>query len=182
MQVLHEQFADDPDITVAEDSGVTSLNVLGNDTTEAGETLTIASVGPSSQGGSLSIVGGTSINYQPATDFFGQETFTYTINDGTPGNNATATVTVTVTPVNDVPTANDDPYTVVEDSGVTALNVLANDITDAGESLTITSVSTASQGGSISIVGGTSINYQPATDFFGQETFTYTGQRRHTGE
>ncbi len=160
--------------TVAEDSGVTALNVLSNDTTEAGENLTITSVSAGSQGGSLSIVGGTSINYQPAADFFGTETFTYTVNDGTPGSNDTATVTVTVTPVNDDPTATDDSFTVAEDSGVTALNVLSNDTTEAGESLTITAVSAGSQGGSLSIVGGTSINYQPATDFFGTETFTYT--------
>ena len=45
----------------------------------------------------MTIVGGTSINYQPAADFFGQETFTYTVNDGTPGSNDSATVIVTVT-------------------------------------------------------------------------------------
>ncbi len=100
--------ANDDSFTVAEDSGVTALNVLDNDTTEAGESLTITAVSAGSQGGSLSIVGGNSINYQPATDFFGTETFTYTVNDGTPGSNDTATVTVTVTPVNDAPTANDD--------------------------------------------------------------------------
>ncbi len=116
----------------------------------------------------------TSINYQPAADFFGTETFTYTVNDGTPGSNDTATVTITVTPANDAPTANDDSFTVAEDSGVTALNVLDNDTTEAGENLTITAVSAGSQGGSLSIVGGNSINYQPADDFFGTETFTYT--------
>ncbi len=52
------------------------------------------------------------------------------------------------------PTANDDSFTVAEDSGVTALNVLDNDTTEAGESLTITAVSAGSQGGSLSIVGG----------------------------
>ena len=81
--------------TVGEDSGATSFNVLSNDTTDAGETLTITSTGAGSKGGSITIVGGTSISYQPAADFFGTETFTYTINDGTAGNDATATVTVT---------------------------------------------------------------------------------------
>jgi hypothetical protein len=44
-------------------------------------------------------VNGTSINYTPAANFFGTETFTYTISDGTPQSTDTATVTMTVTQV-----------------------------------------------------------------------------------
>ena len=85
--------------------------------------MTITSTGAGSSGGSITIVGGTSISYQPAADFFGTETFTYTINDGTAGNDATATVTVTVSAQTDVLA---DSATTSEDAPVT-INVLAND-------------------------------------------------------
>ena len=170
--------ASDDLFTVDEDSSAVSLDVLANDSIapDVGETLTITGVTTGSAGGSITVVAGTSINYQPAANFFGSETFTYTINDGTPGSDATATVNINVTPVNDLPTASDDLFTVDEDSPAVALDVLANDSVapDAGETLTITSVTTGSAGGSITVVAGTSINYQPAANFFGSETFTYT--------
>ena len=170
--------ANDDTFTASEDSSTVSLDVLANDSTapDVGETLTITGVTTGSAGGSITVVAGTSINYQPAANFFGSETFTYTINDGTPGSDATATVTINVTPVNDLPTASDDLFTVDEDSPAVALDVLANDSVapDAGETLTITGVTTGSAGGSVTVVAGTSINYQPAANFFGSETFTYT--------
>ncbi len=93
----------------------------------------------------MTIVGGTSITYTPNANFFGADSFTYTVSDGN-GGTATATVSVTVTPVNDPPVANDDAASVIEDSGANAINVLANDsiLPDVGETLTITGVT---QGG-----------------------------------
>jgi hypothetical protein len=165
--------------TLGEDSGTTSLDVLANDTSapDAGETLTIVSTTPTSQGGTINIVGGTTIDYTPAPNFNGTESFTYTINDGTPGSTSTAYVTITVNPTNDPPVAVNDAYTVQENSGATNLNVLANDNTgpDAGETLSVIAVTQGSQGGAVAIAaGGTSVDYTPAPDFSGTETFTYT--------
>ena len=171
-------LAHDDTFVVDEDSPAVGLDVLANDSIEpdVGEPLMITGVTTASAGGSVTVVAGTSIRYQPAANFFGSETFAYTINDGTPGSDATATVTVTVSPTNDVPVANDDTFTASEDSSAVSLDVLANDSTapDVGETLTITGVTTGSAGGSITVVAGTSINYQPAANFFGSETFTYT--------
>ena len=61
----------------------------------------------------------TGVSYTPAANFFGTDSFTYTITDGNGGTD-TATVNVTVTPVNDNPVANDDSATVAEDSGANA--------------------------------------------------------------
>ena len=161
-----------------EDSGTTSLDVLSNDSTapDVGETLTITSVSAGDQGGSITINAGTSIDYTPTNNFFGTEIFTYTINDGTAGSDDTATVTITVDPVNDLPTANDNAFTVDEDSGITSLDVLNNDTSapDVGETLTITSVSAGDQGGTVTINAGTSIDYTSANNFSGTETFSYT--------
>ena len=123
--------AGDDAFIVDEDSPAVSLDVMANDSTapDIGETLTITGVTTASAGGSVTVVAGTSISYQPAANFFGNETFTYTINDGTPGSDATATVTITVTPLNDAPTAVDNTFTVDEDSPAVSLDVMANDST-----------------------------------------------------
>jgi Bacterial cadherin-like domain len=55
------------------------------------------------------------------------DTFTYTLNGG-----STATVSVTVTCVADPPTAVNDSATVLEDSGATTIDVLANDVKPDG--------------------------------------------------
>ena len=83
-------------------------------------------------------------------------------------------MTVTVTPVNDRPTANNDTPTVAEDSGATVINVLANDTTapDVGETLTVTAV-TQPANGTVTFTG-TSVSFTPAANFIGATTFTYT--------
>ena len=113
---------------VAEDSGTNTINVLANDSIlpDIGETLTITGV-TQGAGGSVVIVGGTTVTYTPNANFFGADSFTYTIDDGN-GGTATTNVNVTVAPANDPPVANDDTAFVAEDSGATTLNVLANDL------------------------------------------------------
>ena len=66
--------------------------------------------------------------------------------------------------------AKDDYFTVTEGS-TNSFNVLAN---DQGSSMVITSVTNPPSGGSAVIISGTSIEYSPGTQFFGQETLIYT--------
>ncbi len=174
-QVTVTVLVADDSFTVAEDSGATVFDVLANDLVDPETTLTITSAGAASQGGFLSIVNGTAISYQPAADFYGTETFTYTVNDGTPGNDSTARVTVTVTPVNDLPRATDDSFDTAINTSGNLLDVLVNDtsLPDAGETLTIIGAGFASNGGTVSVVGGQQILYTPAAGFTGQEIFYY---------
>lgn len=164
--------------TVAEDSSATTINVLANDALdpEVGGTLTITSVGTTSNGGTVSITqSGTRVSYQPAANFQGTETFTYTISDGE-GNNATNTVTVTVTNVNDPPVATNDTLTAFKNTTAT-FDVLANDNsgTDPTENLIIDSVTQPATGGTISIIeNGKKISFVPTNGFSGTTTFTYT--------
>ncbi len=52
------------------------------------------------------VVVGASVVYTPAANYNGTDTFTYTVRDnGSPTAETTATVTITVTAVNDAPTA-----------------------------------------------------------------------------
>lgn len=111
-------FADNDSYTVAEESGNTTLDVLTGDISTPGGTLTITAINgtatnngqsrTTANGGTVTHNGNT-LAYRPAANFFGNDTFTYTITDsGTQNNNgpATGTVTVAVTPVNDAPTLN----------------------------------------------------------------------------
>ena len=81
-----------------------------------------------------------------------------------------------------VPNAVDDFFAdFVEGSVDILLDVLANDlfIGDTNETLRITAVGTASQGGTVTIGGdGDTLLYTPAPSFNGPETFTYTVQDR----
>lgn len=76
--------------------GTQTLDVLANDSGQAGEVLTIASIDTSNTAGSVTISSdGTRILYTPDFDRIGTDTFTYTIDDGT-GLTAEATVEVNV--------------------------------------------------------------------------------------
>jgi uncharacterized delta-60 repeat protein len=81
-----------------------SIAVLDNDTDPAGANDP-RSVSAYTQpaNGTVTLAGGT-FTYTPAPDFNGSDEFTYTVSDGD-GGSATGTVSITVTPVNDAPTA-----------------------------------------------------------------------------
>ncbi len=102
--------------------------MLANDTDADGGPKTIASVTQPANGTVVITGGGTGLTYQPDADYCNDpgadpsDDFTYTLNGG-----STATVAVTVTCVDDDPVAVDDAATVAEDSGATAIDVLAND-------------------------------------------------------
>lgn len=166
---------------VVEDVVNQFLPVLGNDTSgpddPSSETLSVATVsGTTAQGGTVTVASnGQGVNYTAPADFRGTDTFTYTISDGQGGVSGQATVTLNVIEQNDPPTANDDTATVVEDSGATLIDVVANDSTapDDGETITITEVGASPNGSTLSI-SNNMISYTPAADFAGVDTFTYT--------
>src|SRR5205809_6490875 len=86
--------------------------------------------------------GDGSFTYMPALNFNGIDSFTYKASDGQ-AQSGVATVTITVTPVNDAPVAADDSYTTPEDTGLTvsAPGVLANDSDVEADSLNAVLVS-----------------------------------------
>ena len=87
----------------------------------------------------------------------------------------TATVTITVDPVNDPPEVADDSYPVLP-GGVLNLNaasgVLANDSDADGDSLDVTLV-TGPAHGTLLIDADGAFHYTPDTDYEGTDTFTY---------
>ncbi len=159
---------------VVDDTGTTqedmplTLNVLSNDSDLDGDTLTLDSV-TQPPNGTVAIVGGQLV-YTPNANFKGTDSFTYTVDDGN-GGTATATVSVTVEPVNDAPVAVDEAVTTSEDTPVT-VDVLPNDADVDGDTLTVTDV-TQGTNGTVAIVGGQLV-YTPNADSNGEDIFTYT--------
>ncbi|BBO82779.1 hypothetical protein DSCO28_33450 [Desulfosarcina ovata subsp. sediminis] len=152
---------------------ISAPGILSNDTDpDTGATLTAnmfvyptnGDLYPNQSGGFI---------YIPNEDFEGEDTFSYQAYDGTLYSDS-ATVTITVAPVNDAPDAIDDTFSVSEDSADNVLDVLDGDIDpDDGDTMTITAVGSTDNGGSVTN-NGTNITYTPAADFTGTETFTYT--------
>ena len=150
--------ADDPPTavddaaTAAEDSAAGAIDVLANDTDSDGGPKAIASASDPANG-TVVLTGGspgarTGLTYEPDADHCGPDSFTYTLNGG-----STATVSITVTCVEDAPTAVDDTSTVPEDSAATPLAVLANDTDPEGDAMTIASASDPANG-TVVLTGG----------------------------
>ncbi len=156
-----------------EDTALTlaASTLLANDGDVDGNTLAIASVQDASVG-TVALVNGNVV-FTPPANYNGPASFTYTVSDGQ-GGNSTSTVFITVTSVNDLPTAGND-------AGTTRLNtpvsfspndLLFNDSDPEGDPLSIVSVQDAVNG-SVTIVNGSPM-FQPTPGYIGPASFTYT--------
>jgi len=98
---------------------------------------------------------------RPSPDYSGGDSFTYVVSDNQ-GGVSTATVFITVDPVNDKPTANDDLSSTDQGTALD-VSVLSNDSDPEDDPLTVTAVSTGVtvNGGTVSIVdaGAGTIKY-----------------------
>jgi Ca2+-binding RTX toxin-like protein len=113
---------------------------------------------------------GASRTYTPAANYNGSDSFTFKANDGNADSNA-ATVSLTVTAVNDAPLALNDTATVAEDGSV-QVDVRANDTDVDGDPLTVTSVGTPAHG--TAVVQGGNVLFTPDPNYNGGDSFTYT--------
>lgn len=85
---------------------VDAPGVLANDTDAEGDALT-AQLADDVQRGSLILNDNGSFTYAPDANYNGTDSFTYYANDGQADSASPATVTITVSPVNDKPACND---------------------------------------------------------------------------
>ncbi|MEZ4656774.1 MAG: Ig-like domain-containing protein [Caldilineaceae bacterium] len=179
----------DDTATTDEDVAHNGASVTANDTDPENNELTVETTpvsGPAH--GTLQLNANGTYVYTPTADYNGPDSFVYRVCDnGVPASEcAEATVSITVTPVNDPPVATDDTFVFAQNSTNNVLNVLSNDTVgpDTNETsadLSITTVSKPDKGGSASIDGAT-IKYTPASDFVGTEKLTYTISDGHGGE
>lgn len=180
--------------SIAEDSAGRTISIaslLANDvpgpSDESGQTLNLTAVSDA-VGGTVAI-NGANIVFTPAPDFNGVASFRYTVtDDGTTNGSADpqsamVTVSFAVAEKNDAPTGtNDSLASIAEDSGdrtIPMASLLANDsqgpANEAGQTLTITSVSNA-VGGTVQIGSGSAaiVIFTPTADYSGPASFVYT--------
>ncbi|WP_339898498.1 Ig-like domain-containing protein [Paraglaciecola polaris] len=157
---------------ITEDDTSAAFNVVSNDTDEdSGQTIRVASITSVTGNGITTIsTDGTSIDYQPAADFFGAETVSFVVSDGAGGTDV-GSVTFTIDGTPDAPVAIADQTSVSEDTILT-FSALANDVDVDNDTLSIDSVSV--DVGSVSVNGDGDIVYVPPGDFNGPATISYT--------
>ncbi|MCU0439968.1 MAG: Ig-like domain-containing protein [Raineya sp.] len=166
-------------IVTSEDNAV-SGNASTNDTDLESLTLSYnAGTFVTVQGGSIVLNADGTFTYTPASNFNGTDSYTYTVCDnGLPTNQClTATITFTVLPINDVPIAQDDNFSVNEDAVLNG-NVSTND-NDGDPETTQTLTFTLQNGGTATTNGTLVLNtdgtftYTPNANFNGAVSFSY---------
>ena len=136
----------------------------------------------STNGGTVALnIADGSFTYTPATNFVGNDTFTYTVGSGTFARTATVTMKVVAPPV----AVNDAYATAANGTLVDASSVLANDVTNGGKIIsygktTGTEQTTVGQptptnvaGASVSINADGTFTYVPAPTGTGSDSFSY---------
>lgn len=153
--------------TTDEDTPVT-IDVLANDSDPDGDSLSIESVSDPAHGNATINADGT-ITYTPASNYNGNDSFSYTVSDGNGGTD-TATVAVTINPVNDAPTAVDLDLQTPVDTPV-HVPISAND----PDGDPIQSYPILGNGPSHGTLSGpdTNLTYIPNAGYEGEDTFLY---------
>jgi len=154
-------------VTTKEDTPA-SITLTGSDSDE--DPLTYSVITEPTHGRLTGTV--PNLNYRPERDFNGQDSFTFEVSDGKVDSTA-ATISITVTPGNDPPTANDDNATAEEDVPIVTIDVLKNDTDPDKDQLVVVK---ASQGrnGSVTINTDSTLTYAPNRNFSGNDSFSYT--------
>jgi MYXO-CTERM domain-containing protein len=160
--VNHAPVATSQSITLEED---TPVNITLSATDADGDTLTFTITPPGH--GTLT---GTppNLTYTPARDYFGPDGFTFTVTDGV-ATSAPATVSLTITSVNDTPAAQAQTLTVPAGSP-TPIYLSGSDIDS--DDLTFSIASPPEQG---SLTGTPpDVVYTPPAGFMGATRFTFS--------
>ncbi len=110
------------DTTSIQEDTVVTIDVLTNDTDVDGDKLSIESASVPKEQGTVEVVDGKLV-FTPAENFNGDAEITYTVTDGELTDEAK--VTVTVNPVNDMPTIKVDAVESITEDAVSTDTVLA---------------------------------------------------------
>ncbi|MFT5548183.1 MAG: Ca2+-binding RTX toxin-like protein [Candidatus Azotimanducaceae bacterium] len=166
----------DDSVTTSEDQPliVSFDELLSNDSDADGDTLTVDSVSDATNGFVTIDIVEESITFTPDANYNGPAIFDYTVNDTNVS--STATVTVDVVAVNDVPESIADTFAITEDQAVVIsfAELLLNDSDVDGDSLTVSSVSAAINGAVVIDAVGETVIFAPDANYNGPVSFDYT--------
>ena len=164
--------ANDDNYTTPEDV-VLSANVTDNDTPATGITVNTTPITDVTNG-TLTLNSDGSFTYTPDANYNGTDSFVYQVCDsGNPQQCDTATVTITVTPVNDPPIAVDDNYTTPEDTPLSG-DVSTNDSDPDGGTLTVNTTPVfGTFNGALTLNSDGTFTYTPNLNYNGLDSFSY---------
>jgi gliding motility-associated-like protein len=182
--------ATDDTITTNEDTSVT-LNVTGNDTDDVSLDFTSVDLNTATAGqqntrttaqGDYSADATGNVTFTPALNFTGSTSITYSVEDGESATSNVASISISVTPVNDKPVAANDTRITNEDTPAT-INVVSNDTdvdgvvnpasVDLDPSAAGIQTSHVSAEGTYSVNASGVVTFVPVNNFFGGSTLTY---------
>lgn len=155
------------DIATVDEDTPTVINVLSNDSDTENDALTVISTTNGIHGSVTINLDGT-ITYTPAANFSGIDSFTYTVADSE-GGTTTATVNVTISPVNDAPVAFDSVVTLSEDTQI-EITLGGGDVDN--ETLSFTLVSQPVNG-TLAPLAGNKFLYTPDPNYYGPDVFSF---------
>ncbi|UXI03214.1 Ig-like domain-containing protein [Photobacterium sp. TY1-4] len=156
------------------EEGSFEVNVLGNDTDvdlDDGDSLNPASVTVvrAPVNGQVQVTSAGAIVYTANENYFGEDTFTYTVKDAAGAVSNEATVTMTVTPVNDAPVAIAQAQMLDEDTTLT----LTLGGTDIEDDALVYSITESTSNGELEQLGDNSWRYTPNANFYGADSFKF---------
>ncbi len=153
-------------MTVDEDSSNTiDLKLLYSDVDSPDLKVTVGQ--PSN--GSISVSEDNVVTYTPNSDFDGNDSFAYIVNDGE--KEATASISVSVNPINDLPIAKEQTVS-VDQGGSIDITLTGQDIDNEQNELTYY-LESVTEHGLLTDKGLPNVTYVASSDFSGTESFTY---------
>lgn len=161
-------------VITMEDTNVV-IDVLANDTDpdNALDPATVIVVTVSSKGTATVNTTTGKITFKPNGNYNGTTTFTYSVKDISGAVSNVATVTVTVTSVNDAPKAVDDFYSTSSNTSLSA-NLRSNDSDVEGNTISATNTPiTPPSNGNVTINTNGTFIYTPNAAFTGTDSFVY---------
>lgn len=164
--VATDDVADtDEDVTV-------EIAATANDADVDGDALAVSLIG-APENGTAQVLESGHLRYSPAPNWHGHDELVYRVCDPTQHCD-TATVAITIHPVNDVPTASHDGYTTTAGTTLTvaAPGVLSNDADVDGDVVTPAVVDLPASGTVVLAQDG-SFTYSPTDGKCGADVFTY---------
>jgi cysteine-rich repeat protein len=156
-----------PDLASTSEDVPVSVAVLANDSLGTPDPTVSVTVDPLH--GVATVNASNEIVYTPSADYAGPDTLTYLLTDGD-GDLDSAQLSLNVMAIDDTPDPVDDAVTVTEDSGPSAIDVLANDSGLGDGGIVVTALA---GNGTVTVDGANQIIYTPDADFNGTDVISY---------
>ncbi|MES2819819.1 MAG: retention module-containing protein, partial [Pseudomonadota bacterium] len=158
------------DVLSAVEDSVLSGSLAGNDS-PSGDGGNVWALGSQAANGTAVVNADGTFSYTPNPNFNGTDSFTYSITDAN-GDVSTATVTLNVAALDDVPVAVNDAASVTQDSVLNGS--LAGNDTASGDGGNVWALGNAPSNGTVVVNANGTFSYTPDAGFSGSDSFTYT--------